>query len=103
MAEPFVVTISHRLGKEEAVRRLRKGFAELPANVAPLLRINDQRWSGDHFDFSVSAFAQPITGSVDVAEDSVRVEVMLPTLLARLAARIPGVIQRETRLMLEKK
>ena len=103
MAEPFVVTISHRLGKEEAIRRLRKGFAELPTNVAPLLRINDQRWSGDHFDFSVSAFLQPITGSVDVAEDSVRVEVLLPTLLARLASRIPGLIQRETRLMLEKK
>ena len=32
MPEPVVITISHRLGKEEALRRLRKGFAELPAN-----------------------------------------------------------------------
>jgi len=103
MPEPFVCTISHRLGKEEALRRLRKGFAELPANVGPLLRINEQRWSGDRFDFSVSALAQLVTGSIDVADDSVRVEVMLPTLLARLASRIPGLIQRETRLMLEKK
>jgi Putative polyhydroxyalkanoic acid system protein (PHA_gran_rgn) len=103
MPEPFVVTISHRLGKEEAVRRLRKGFAEIPANLTPLLRIDDQRWSGDHFDFSLSAFAQRITGSIDVAEDKVRVEVLLPTLLARLASRIPGMIQHQTRLMLEKK
>jgi Putative polyhydroxyalkanoic acid system protein (PHA_gran_rgn) len=103
MPEPFVFTIAHRLGKEEAARRLRKGFAEIPASFTPLFRIDEQRWSGDHFDFSLSAFAQRVTGSVDVGDDSVRVEVTLPTLLARLAARIPGVIQRETRLMLEKK
>jgi len=103
MPEPVVITIPHRLGKEEAARRLRKGFAELPANFTPLFRINEQRWTGDHFDFSVSALAQLVTGSIDVAEDSVRVEVMLPTLLARLASRIPGMIQQQTRLMLEKK
>jgi Putative polyhydroxyalkanoic acid system protein (PHA_gran_rgn) len=103
MPEPVVITIPHRLGREEAARRLRKGFAELPTNVTPLFRINEQRWSGDRFDFSASAFAQRITGSIDVADDSVRVEVMLPTLLARLASRIPGVLQREARLMLEKK
>jgi hypothetical protein len=98
-----IVTISHRLGKEEAVRRLRKGFAELPANFTPLFRINDQRWSGDRFEFSLTALAQLISGTIDVAEDHVRVELILPRLLARLASRIPGVIQREARLMLEKK
>jgi Putative polyhydroxyalkanoic acid system protein (PHA_gran_rgn) len=103
MPEPVIVTISHSLGKEEAVRRLKKGFAELPANFTPLFRINDQRWSGDRFDFSVSAFAQLITGIIEVADDHVRVELTPPTLLARLASQLPGVIQRQTRLMLEKK
>jgi hypothetical protein len=103
MPEPVIVTISHRLGKEEAARRLKKGFAELPANFTPLFRINDQRWSGDRFEFSLSALAQHISGTIEVAEDHVRVELILPRLLARLASRIPGVIQREARLMLEKK
>jgi hypothetical protein len=103
MSEPFTFTISHRLGKDEAARRLRKGFAELPTHITPLFRINDQRWSGERFDFSLSALAQLITGSIEVADDSVRVELMLPTLLARLASQIPGLIQRQTRLMLEKK
>ena len=103
MSEPVIFTISHRLGKDEATRRLRKGFADLPTRVTPLVRINDQRWSGDRFDFSASALAQLVTGSIEVAEESVRVELMLPTLLTRLASRIPGMIQRETRLMLEKK
>jgi Putative polyhydroxyalkanoic acid system protein (PHA_gran_rgn) len=103
MSEPVVVTISHSLGKEEAARRLRKGFAELPANFTPLFRINDQRWSDDRFEFSLTALAQRISGTIDVAETFVRIELMLPFLLAKLAAQLPGVIQRETRLMLEKK
>jgi hypothetical protein len=103
MSEPFIVTISHHLGKEEATRRLRKGFADLPATFTPLFRMKDLRWSGDRVDFSLSAFAQLITGTIEVADDHVRVELTLPRLLARLAAQIPGVIQRETRLMLEKK
>jgi hypothetical protein len=103
MSEPVIITISHSLGKEEAVRRLKKGFAEVPVSFTPLFRINDQRWSGDRFEFSLSALAQRISGTIDVAEDHVRIELILPRLLASLAARIPGVIQRETRLMLEKK
>lgn len=102
MPQPFTFTISHHLGKDEAARRLRKGFADLPS-FTPLFRINDQRWSGDRFDFSLSAFAQLISGTVLVADDNVRIEIILPTLLARLASQIPGLIQRETRLMLEKK
>jgi Putative polyhydroxyalkanoic acid system protein (PHA_gran_rgn) len=103
MSEPIVVTISHHLGKEEALRRLRKGLADLPASFPPLFRMNDQRWSGDRFEFSLNAFAQLISGTIDVADDHVRVALMLPRLLARLISRIPSVIQRETRLMLEKK
>jgi len=103
MSEPIVVTISHRLGKEEAARRLRKGFADLPANFTPLFRMNGQRWSGDRFEFSLGAFTQLIRGTIDVADDHVRVELMLPRLLAKLVSQIPRLIQRETRLMLEKK
>jgi Putative polyhydroxyalkanoic acid system protein (PHA_gran_rgn) len=103
MSQPVVVTISHTLGKEEAARRFRKGFAELSANFTSLFRINDQRWSGDRFEFNLTALAQRISGTIDVAEDHVRVELMLPFLLAKLASQLPGAIQRETRLMLEKK
>ena len=103
MSQPVTVTISHHLGKEEALRRLKKGFADLPTSFSPLFRINDQRWSGDRFEFSLSALMQLIGGTIDVFDDHVRVELMLPKLLARLASQISGVLQREARLMLEKK
>ena len=33
MAEPVVVTIPHKLTKEEAVRRLKKGFGDVRSNL----------------------------------------------------------------------
>src|SRR5438445_13045137 len=97
MSQPVVVTISHRLGKEEATRRLRKGFADLPTNFTPLFRINDHRWSADRFDFSLSAFAQLISGTIEVADANVRVALMLRRLLARLTSQIPRLLQRRPR------
>ena len=43
------------------------------------------QWSGDHMDFRASLLGQSTTGTVDVAEDHVRLEVQLPWLLSLLA------------------
>ena len=42
-------------------------------------------------------------GTIDVAEEHVRIEVMLPWLLAAFADRIAPVIRKEGTLLLEKK
>jgi putative polyhydroxyalkanoic acid system protein len=103
MSEPIVVTISHRLGKEEALRRLKKGLADVPSSFGPMFRGVEQRWSDDELRFTLSAFTQVVSGTITVAEDHVRLELSLPWLLAKFAAKLPGVIQREGRLLLEKK
>ena len=43
------------------------------------------------------------SGSIDVAEDYVRLEVFLPRLLAMLAEGLQPLIRREGSLLLEKK
>ena len=58
---------------------------------------------GDHLQFHVSALGQVASGTVDVADDHVRLEVTLPWLLARLVEKIQPLIRREGALMLEKK
>jgi hypothetical protein len=103
MTEPLVVTISHRLGKEEAQHRISNGLARLPAALGPAFRIVDQTWSGDEMHFRLSALAQTVSGTIRVADDHVRLEVTLPWLLARLAGKASARIEREGRLMLEKK
>jgi hypothetical protein len=46
---------------------------------------------------------QVASGSIDVADDHVRLELVLPWLLARVAEAIQPLIRKEARLMLEKK
>jgi hypothetical protein len=103
MSKPLVVSIPHRLGKDEAVRRLKSGLGGVRANYAHLLTVHEETWIGDQLQFRVSAFGQAASGMIDVAEDHVNVEVFLPWLLAKVAQTIQPFIRREGTLMLEKK
>jgi Putative polyhydroxyalkanoic acid system protein (PHA_gran_rgn) len=103
MSQPLVVTIPHRLGREEAVRRLKSGLATARANYSALLTINEETWTGDRLAFRVSAIGQNANGLIDVADDHVRLEVTLPWLLAKIAEKLTPAIRKEGVLMLEKK
>ena len=103
MSQPLVVTIPHRLGREEAVRRLKSGLVTARANYSALLTINEETWAGDRLAFHVSAIGQNANGVIDVADDHVRLEVTLPWLLAKVAEKFTPAIRKEGVLMLEKK
>ena len=103
MAQPLIVSIPHKLGKEEAIRRMKAGLASAKTQYAHLIQINEEIWSGDRLAFDVSAMKQNVAGNIDVAEDHVRLEVMLPWLLAGLAHGVQGMIQARATTMLEKK
>jgi hypothetical protein len=71
--------------------------------LATYSAFREQIWTGDHFRFQVSALGQSASGSIDVAEDYVRLEVFLPWLLARIVGTILPLIRKEGTLLLEKK
>ncbi len=103
MRETITVTIPHRLGKEEALRRIKNGIGEARTTFASILAVKEETWSGDTLAFRVSALAQEVAGTVAVAEDRVKLDVELPWLLAKLAKIITPAIKKEGTLMLEKK
>jgi hypothetical protein len=103
MSKPVTVRIPHRLGREEAVRRLQTGLGRARADYAKLLTLEQEAWTGDHLDFRVSALGQSAAGTIDVADDHVQLEVMLPWLLGRFVEKIAPAIQKQGTLMLEKK
>jgi hypothetical protein len=103
MSAPLVVEIPHRLGKEEAVRRLKGGLARASSQYGNLLQVHEETWSGDQLNFRVQAMRQMASGTVDVREDNVRIEVVLPWLLARLADGIQTAIRKSGTLLLERK
>jgi putative polyhydroxyalkanoic acid system protein len=103
MSQPLTVTIPHRLGKDEAVRRLKAGLARAGQSFGGVFTLTDERWTGGRLEFAARALGQTAAGTIDVADDHVRMELELPWLLARLAGKAKGMIRKQGQLMLEKK
>ena len=102
MSAPLVVSIPHRLGREEAAKRLKGGLSRAAASV-PVLSVDEERWEGDRMFFRVRAIGQAATGQIDVADDHVRLEVVLPWLLQRFAEKAQSLIRERGQLLLTKK
>jgi Putative polyhydroxyalkanoic acid system protein (PHA_gran_rgn) len=102
MSAPLVVSIPHSLGREEAMRRLKAGLTRAASGL-PVLTVDEERWEDDRMIFRVRALGQAATGHVDVADDHVRVEVVLPWLLQRFAEAAQVAIRNRGKLLLTKR
>jgi hypothetical protein len=101
--ETVRVSISHRLGKGEAVRRIKEGFARTEGHLGTMIAIEQQTWEGDTLRFRVRALGQTAAARIEVLEDELRIEVSLPALLAKAANRLLSVLRKEATRLLEKK
>ena len=101
MAAPLVVTIPHSLGQAEALRRLKTGLEGLPQ--AGLLTVEQQGWTDNRMTFLVRALGQSVPGSLQVEEESVRLEVELPGILQKLWEPLKTALLGRAKLLLEKK
>jgi hypothetical protein len=66
------------------------------------MQVEEERWSGDTLAFRIRALGQIATGQVDVADDHVKVEVVLPWLLQRFAEMAQATIRKRGQLLLTK-
>jgi hypothetical protein len=103
MSAPLLVSIPHRLGKDEAVRRLQSGLGSVRSSYGHIFAIEEEIWTGEHLQFRVRALGQVASGTIDVAEEYVTLQVFLPWLLAKVAAAIQPLVRKEGTLLLEKK
>jgi hypothetical protein len=103
MSKPVVVNIPHELGRAEAKRRLETGFGRLREQFGGKAMAFEERWEGERLHFNAAAFAQKISGRVDVLDKSVRIEVDLPWILASIAQKLQGRLAKAGTLLLEKK
>jgi hypothetical protein len=104
MPKPLIVDIPHDLGQAEAKRRLQEGTEQARALLSKSgIAVDQLAWTGDRLDFGVSAVAQKVAGTIDVGQESVRLEVRLPFLLALFAEKIQKVASKEGNLLLTKK
>jgi hypothetical protein len=102
MSAPLIVSIPHRLGREEAMRRLKSGLTRAASSI-PALKVDEERWEDNRMIFRIRALGQAASGHLDVADDHVRLEVMLPWLLQRFAEAAQVAIRNRGQLLLGKR
>jgi hypothetical protein len=103
MGQPLTISIPHRLGRDEAVRRVKSGLGEARTQFAQVITLSDGIWEGDRLSLQARALGQVANGVIDVRDDHVQVTVELPWLLGQFAQAAGTLIQRQGTLMLEKK
>ena len=103
MSDLVTVIVAHRLGKPEAVRRLKEGFARTKGQLGRMIAIEQESWEGDTLRFHMRMLGQSAAGTIEVLEDALRIEVSLPWLLAKAAKRLLPILRKEATLLLEKK
>lgn len=99
MNKAITVSIPHQLGRAEARRRIEEGFGDFSRHLGGAGGVS-KSWDADRLNFSLQAVGQQISGFLDVADDAVRVEVVLPGFLAMIASKIKGTVQKEGQLLL---
>jgi Putative polyhydroxyalkanoic acid system protein (PHA_gran_rgn) len=102
MSDTLTVIIGHRLGKIEALRRLKEGFARTNGHLGPIA-MEQETWEGDTLRFRMRALGQTAAASIEVLEDALRIDVSLPWLLAKLGKSLLPILRKEATLLLEKK
>jgi hypothetical protein len=103
MSDRVTVTVGHRLGKAEAVHRLKEGFAQAKGQFGATIVIEREAWEGDKLHFHMRALGQTAAGTIEVLEDALHIEVSLPWLLAKAANLLLPALRKGAVLLLEKK
>lgn len=104
MQKPIVVHISHQLGKQEAIRRIKGGISRVTEGIGgSQLLMTETKWTDDHLDFRASLLGQSAFGTLDIGDDQIRIEVTLPFILHFVAEKAKMLVQRQGQLLLESK
>jgi putative polyhydroxyalkanoate system protein len=100
MSQPIEVDLPHRLGKEEARRRIADNIHKLQEHIPGTAHV-ESGWAGDQLNLSVQALGDSVQASIVVEETKVRVKMLLPGMLGMFAAPIQAVLRKKGGALLE--
>jgi hypothetical protein len=103
VSDTVTVVVAHRLGKVEAVRRLKEGFTHTNGQLGQMIVIDQETWEGDTLRFGMRVLGQTAAANIEILEDALRIDVSLPWLLAKAAKRLLPVLRRQATVLLERK
>lgn len=95
MNQPISVDLPHKLGRDEARRRIANNVHKLTDHIPGGAAQTASSWSGDELTLNVTAMGQSIEARILVEESVVRVRMMLPPLLAMFAKPIESMLRNK--------
>jgi hypothetical protein len=102
MSNPLTVDLPHKLGAEEARRRIERNVGRLGAHIPGGAQVGS-RWTGNRLDLDVGAMGQQVAAQIDIQESLVRLTISLPPALAFFGGLIEPLIRSQGAAMLEDK
>ena len=102
MSNPLIVDLPHKLGAEEARRRIERNVGKLADHVPGGAQVGS-RWNGDRLDLDIDAMGQKVAAAIDIQETLVRLTVTLPPALAFFGGMLAPLIRKQGTTMLEDK
>ena len=103
MQKPIQVDLPHKLGRDEARRRIANNIHKLKEHIPGGGAQVESAWQGDDLDLAINALGQAVSAKIGVEETKVRVAVMLPGMLAMFAGPIEAMLQKKGNILLEDK
>jgi hypothetical protein len=103
MNQPIKIDLPHSLGAEEAKRRMQGSAGRLKDHIPGGAADVQSRWDGDRMYLDVRALGQEVSGHIDVYDNKVRLELMLPPMLGLFAGKIEGLLRQKGGELLEDK
>ena len=100
MSQPIEVDLPHKLGKDEARRRIANNVHKLEEHIPGGAQVQSG-WVGDQLNLDVAALGQSVTATIDVEETKVRVKVLLPPMLGMFSGLIQAGLQKKGDVLLE--
>ena len=72
------LSVPHRLGADEAKKRIQKMAAEGKQQFGQMLSDVEENWNGNNASLRFKAMGMSVSGRLEVAEADVQVEIDLP-------------------------
>jgi hypothetical protein len=93
MQRPIDVDLPHKLGRDEARRRLANNIHKLQDHIPGGAAHVDSSWEGDRLNLNVHAMGQSVEAQIDVEETKVHCRIQLPGMLSLFAAPIEAMLK----------
>ena len=104
MQRPIDVDLPHKLGRDEARRRLAGNIHKLQDHIPGGATHVDSSWEGDRLNLNIHAMGQAVEAQIDVEETKVHCRIQLPGMLSLFAGPIEAMLKTKgSDLLLEDK